>query len=409
MAQSLDASLDPPALTRGLGEELSATIAPAWRFLVGWMLSWALAGCTVAAGFAFATDIDFLPALRVSILFAEVVGLTAFVSARMIFPLFVKLPYGLRLLLEILTLLSATIFGSAVVIWLQPLFSLAQPRAVTLIVLANAALAVIVGISLSTYDRMRAQIEASHRELRRTEALEREMEIARDVQRELLPREAPSVRGMQLAGICRPAKAVGGDYFDYLQLGDGELGLVVADVSGKGVAAALHMACLQASMRSLFHLSENTGELNALLNKQLYRSSSGSRYATLFTGRFDAATRTLAYSNAGHHPPLLLSGGELSRLSEGGLPIGMFEGSSYRSQRQQLRAGDLLALFTDGITETPNGHEEEFGEARLIELLRRHRDLPLERIIEHAEHELAAWSGGAEAHDDVTLVLARVS
>ena len=409
MAHSLDAGLDPPALVRGPAGELPATIAPAWRFLVGWTLSWALAGCAVAAGFAFATDVDFLPALRVSILFAEVVGFTAFVSARMIFPLFVKLPYGLRLLLEILTLLSATIFGSAVVIWFQPLFSLAQPRAVALIVLVNAALAVIVGISLSTYDRMRAQIEASYRELRRKEALEHELEIARDVQRELLPRRTPSVRGMQLAGICRPARAVGGDYYDFLQLGDGKLGLVVADVSGKGVAAALHMACLQASVRSLFPLNENTGELNGLLNEHLYHSSSGSRYATLFSGRFDAATRTLAYSNAGHHPPLLLSGEELSRLSEGGMPIGLFEGCSYRSGRHQLRQGDLLALFTDGITETPNAQEEEFGEARLVELLRRHRDLPLERIIEHVEDELAAWSGGAEAHDDVTLVLARVS
>jgi len=373
------------------------------------MLSWALAGCAVAAGFTFATAVDFLPALRVSILFAEVVGVTAFVSARMIFPLFVRLPYGLRLLLEILTLLSATIFGSAVAIGFQPLFSLAQPRAVALIVLVNAALAVIVGISLSTYDRMRAQIEASYRELRQKEALEHELEIARDVQRELLPREAPSVRGMQLAGICHPAKAVGGDYYDFLQLGDGELGLVIADVSGKGVAAALHMACMQASVRSLFRLSETTGELNALLNQNLYHSSSGSRYATLFSGHFDAATLTLAYSNAGHHPPLLFSGNELSRLSEGGLPIGMFEGCSYRCGRHQLRRGDLLAMFTDGITETPNAHEEEFGEARLVKLLRGHRDLPLERIIEHVEHELATWSDGAEAHDDVTLVLARVT
>jgi serine phosphatase RsbU (regulator of sigma subunit) len=409
MAQPLDASLEPPALAERPAAALPATVPPAWRFILGWTLCWALVGCAVAAGFAFATDVDFWPALRVSILFAEVVGFTAFVSARMIFPLFVRLPYGLRLFFEVLTLLSATIFGSAIVIFLQPLFSLAQPRAVALIVLANAAVAVIVGISLSTYDRMRAQIEASYRELRRTEALERDLSIAREVQRELLPRAIPEIRGVQLAGICRPAKAVGGDYFDYLQLGDEQLGLVIADVAGKGVAAALHMACVQASVRSLFRSSADIGELNALLNDHLYRSSSGSRYATLFTGLYDASTGTLSYSNAGHHPPLLLHGDQIVRLSEGGVPIGLFEGCSYRSDSHRLAPGDLLALFTDGVVETPDASEEEFGEARLIDLLRRHRDLPLEGIIERVLDELASWSGGDEPHDDITLVLARLA
>ena len=379
------------------------------RWSSAWTICWALVGCAVAAGFAFATAVDFWPALRVSILFAEVVGYTAFVSARMVFPLFVRLPYGLRLCFEVLTLLSATIFGSAVVIFVQPLFSLAQPRAVALIVLANAGVAVIVGISLSTYDRMRAQIEASYRELQKTEALERDLAIAREVQRELLPRAIPAIRGVQLAGICRPARAVGGDYFDYLQLGDEQLGLVIADVSGKGVAAALHMACVQASVRSLFPSSRDIGELNALLNDHLCRASSGARYATLFTGLYDGSTGTLSYSNAGHHPPLLLHGDAVLRLSEGGVPIGLFEGCSYRSARQRLAPGDLLALFTDGVVETPDASEEEFGEARLIDLLRRHRDLPLDDIIERVLDQLAVWSGGAEPHDDITLVLARLA
>jgi len=409
MAQPLDASLGPSALAERRQPARPATAPPAWRFIVGWTLCWALVGCAVAAGFAFATDVDFWPALRVSILFAEVVGYTAFVSARMIFPLFVRLPYGLRLFFEILTVLSATIFGSAVVIFVQPLFSLAQPRAVALIVLANAAVAVVVGISLSTYDRMRAQIEASLRELQEKEALERDLSIAREVQRELLPRAVPVIPGVQLAGICRPARAVGGDYFDYLQLGDEQLGLVIADVAGKGVAAALHMACVQASVRSLFRSSADIGELNAQLNEHLCRSSSGSRYATLFTGRFDGSTGTLSYSNAGHHPPLLLHGDEVVRLSEGGIPIGLFEGRRYRSDHHRLTPGDLLALFTDGVTETPDASEEEFGEARLIELLRRHREEPLEAIILRVFDELAEWSGGTEPYDDVTLVLARVS
>jgi serine phosphatase RsbU (regulator of sigma subunit) len=409
MAQSLDASLDRPPLADGSRRELPTAVPPARRFLLGWILSWAVVGCVVAGGFAFATDVDFGPALRLSILFAEVVGFTAFVSARMIFPLFARLPYGLRLVLEVLTLLSATIFGSVGVIWFQPLFSLAQPRAVAMIVLINAALAVIVGTALSTYDRMRAQIEASYLELRQKEALERELAIAREVQRELLPRAVPALGGIELAGVCLSARAVGGDYYDFVQLGDEQLGLVVADVSGKGVAAALHMACLQASVRSLFRIRPDIGLLNAELNEHLYRSSSGSRYATLFAGSLDLATRTLSYSNAGHHPPLLLRGGRVERLTEGGLPLGLFEGCSYRSERHQLEAGDLLALFTDGITETPDANEDEFGEARLIESLRRcDADAPLGGMIEKILDEVTRWSDGAEAHDDVTLVLARV-
>jgi sigma-B regulation protein RsbU (phosphoserine phosphatase) len=344
----------------------------------------------------------------VSILFAEVVGFTAFVSARMISPLFVRLPYSLRLFLEVLTLLSATVSGSAAVIWFQPLFSMAQPRVVALIVLVNAVIAVIVGISLSTYDRMRAQIEASYRDLRKKEALERELSIAREVQRELLPRGVPQFRGVELAGICIPAKAVGGDYYDYVQLGEAQLGLVVADVSGKGVAAALHMACLQASVRSLFRVRPDIGRLTAELNDHLYHSSSGSRYATMFVGCLDVSTGSFSYSNAGHHPPLLLRGDKVVRLSEGGVPLGLFEGCSYRSERHQLSPGDLLALFTDGITETPNADGEEYGEARLLELLRRVGDRPLNGVVEQVLDEVARWSGGAEAHDDVTVVLARV-
>jgi len=409
MAQTLEARLERPPLAAPAARPLPVAAPPDWRFLFGWTLAWALVGCAVAAGFAFVGEVAFWPALRASILFAEVVGFSAFVSARMVFPLFARMPYGVRLVIEILTLLSATLFGSILVTALQPLFSLAQPRAVALIVLANAALAVVVGISLSTYDRMRAQLESSYRELREKEALERELSIAREVQRELLPPAAPAVPGLDLAGVCRPARAVGGDYFDYLRLGERRLGIVVADVAGKGVAAALHMACVQASVRSLFRRDREVGELNALLNDHLYRSSSGSRYATLFAGVYDRDAGTLHYSNAGHHPPLLLRGDGFERLSEGGIPIGMFEGRRYESGVRRLAPGDLLALFTDGVTETPGPDEEEFGEARLIELLRRHRDLPLEAIVERVFDSLADWSGGAEAHDDVTLLLARVT
>ena len=371
-------------------------------------MAWAAVGCVVAAGFAFATDVDFWPALRMSILFAELVGFTAYISARMIFPLFVALPYGLRLIAEVLTLLSATIFGSVAVAWLQPLFSLAQPRAVALIVLVNAMIAVIVGISLSTYDRMRRQIEESHLQLLEKKAMQRELAIARDVQRGLLPGSLPATPSVELAGVCIPAVGVGGDYYDVLQLGQSDLGLVIADVSGKGIPAALLMACLQASVRALFRPGTNTGELTGRLNESLYRSSSGARYATLFAAHFDGGTRVLSYSNAGHHHPVLIRGEKIIRMTDGGVPLGLFEGAGYSESRYQLESGDLLALFTDGIPETPNLNDEEFGERRLLELLVRHRDLPLQQLIDRVLAALSDWSDGVEAHDDTTLLLTRV-
>jgi serine phosphatase RsbU (regulator of sigma subunit) len=408
MGQPFEASLENPALAQRPQRDLSRAVIPARRFLLVWTLVWAAIGCTVAAGFAFATDVDFWPALRASLLFAEVVGFTAFVSARMIFPLFVRLPYALRLFLEVSTLLSATVFGSATVAWLQPLFSVRHIRVVALIVLVNAVLAVIVGISLSTFDRMRLQIEETHRKLRAKEALERDLAIAREVQQGLLPHSVPEFRGIELRGICIPAIGVGGDYYDFLELGEGQLGLVIADVSGKGIPAALLTAGLQASVRALFRPTSDTGELTARLNDSLSRVVSGSRYATLFVARYDRDTRTLHYTVAGHHPPLLLRGKHVTRLSQGGVPIGLFEESSYRELSHQLAPGDLLALFTDGIVESPNADSEEFGEGRLIELLRRHAELPLERIVEHVLAGLSQWSANQQAHDDLTLVLLRV-
>ena len=409
MAQPFEASL-PTTLVAERTPRGFPTVAPRRRFIVGWTLAWGLIGCAVAAGFAFGSSIAFLPALKASILFAEVVGFSAFVSARMIFPLFSRLPYWLRLILEILTLISATLFGSILVIAFQPLFSLAQPRALALIVLANALLAVVVGISLSTYERMRGQLEASMRQIQEKQALERELDIAREVQRELLPRSAPEIEGVELAGVCLPAKAVGGDYYDFLKLQDGRLGLVVADVSGKGVGAALHMACLQASVRSLFRTTADVGALNALLNQHLFESTAGSRYATLFAAEYEVATRTLEYSNAGHQTPLIVRKQSVVRLDQGGVPLGLFEGPSWDSERLTLKVGDLLALFTDGISEAPKADDEDldFGEQRLVEILQRYHDRPLDELIERAQEAVKRWTGEREAHDDLTLVLVRI-
>jgi sigma-B regulation protein RsbU (phosphoserine phosphatase) len=243
--------------------------------------------------------------------------------------------------------------------------------------------------------------------LRVKEALEREVEIAREVQRELLPRGYPLVRGLEIVGVCIPAIGVGGDYYDFLPLQDEHIGLVIADVSGKGIPAALLMAGLQASVRSLALPGVPPCEVNRRLNDMLHQSTSASRYATLFFGLYDPQDRSLHYSNAGHFPPIHISAQGAAYLSQGGLPIGLMPGSLYGEGRRELGLGDLLALYTDGVVETPNADGEEFGNARLVEILTRHQTTPLPDLLDRVISAVNAWSGGGAPHDDVTLVLAR--
>ncbi len=385
-----------------------AVAAPGRHFLVGWTASWLAVGVVFAAGVSFGAGADLGPVLRLSVLFAEVVGYSAYISARLVFPLLARLPGALRLALDALIVVSGTIFGSILVILVDPFYVLAQPRAALLLVAFNAVLAAGVAVALGAYDRMRRQIEASYRILRERDALERELTVAREVQRELLPREAPPIPGLELAGVCRPAIAVGGDYYDYLLDGDGRLGLVIADVSGKGVPAALLMASLQASMRSRFPTAGTPGSLAAGLNEALFGASSAARYATAFLATFDRETRRMSYTNAGHLPAILVREGDTERCEDGGMPIGLFEGAAYETGALTLAPGDLLALFTDGVTESPAPDGEEFGAARLADLLRAHRARPLEAVIDTVFDALLQWSGPVDAHDDVTLVLARV-
>ncbi|MCY4658814.1 MAG: PP2C family protein-serine/threonine phosphatase [Acidobacteria bacterium] len=386
----------------------AALEAPGHHFLLGWTAAWLGVGVTVAAGISFVTDIAFLPALRLSVLFAEVVGFSAYISARMVSPLLARLPGALRLTLDSLLVLGGTVFGSVAVLLTEPFFALAQFRIVFLIIALNALLAVVVAIALGTYDRMRRQIEASYRVLRERDTLEREMNVAREVQRELLPRTTPSFEMLEVAGVCQPAVAVGGDYYDFLQHSDGRPGLVIADVSGKGAPAALLMASLQASVRSLFPIAMDPGLLNERLNDALCRSSSVARYATAFLADFDPGTRRMTYSNAGHLPGLVIRGAETIRCEEGGLPIGLFEGVKYETGSLTLAPGDLLALFTDGVSEAPAPDGEEFGAERLADLLRGHFESPLDTTLQAVLDALLDWSGPVDPHDDVTLVLARV-
>jgi serine phosphatase RsbU (regulator of sigma subunit) len=383
---------------------------PQARFLFLWALGWGVMGLFVAGGLAFAMGhFDFGPIVSLSLLFAEVVGFAALTSARAIFPYFKSLPAAFRVALQVMTLLSGAIVGSILAASTNPLYVLAHLRTFALVICLNAAIATAVGIAISTYDSMRRQIERSFQTLREKEAIERQVEIAREVQKELFPKSIPQVRGLELVGVCQPAIGVGGDYYDFLPLGDDRVGLVVADVSGKGIPAALLMASLQAAVRGLVLPNIGAAEINRRLNEVLFRSTSASRYATLFFGVYDANEGALTYSNAGHNPPLQISGNAPFRLSSGGIPLGVLGDSCYDQEKLQLTAGDLLVLYTDGVTEATDPGGREFGEERLIDLLTLHRSRNFQDLIPIVLGELEKWTGGGPPHDDLTLVLARAS
>ena len=251
--------------------------------------------------------------------------------------------------------------------------------------------------------------EAIAAEVAQREMLHREIEIAREVQQRLFPQTMPEIPALEYAGHCRPARGVGGDYYDFLALSSGRLGLAIADVSGKGIPAALLMASLQASVRGQSQSGPgHVAELMANVNVLVCEASPENRYATFFYGLFDPATRRLVYTNGGHNPPILLRGSEVLRLENGGPPVGLFRFSRYEQAEIELESGDLLLLFTDGISEAENPAEEEWGEEALIATARACSGLPPADTIARIMQAADAFAAGAPQHDDMTLVVARV-
>jgi len=243
------------------------------------------------------------------------------------------------------------------------------------------------------------------------EALKRELDIARDVQTGLLPRKRPAVDGLDYDGTCRMAREVGGDYYDFLDVGPGRLGLALGDISGKGVSAALLMASLQALLRSRARqLAAAPASLVTQVNESLVESTDPSKFATFFYGVYDSPSKTLRYVNAGHNPPFLLRAGTsvVSRLRPTGMALGFDPGAPYAEGVEALAPGDLLLAFTDGLTEALNESGEEFGEARAAGLLVGNRHLAAGDLQRLFIAELEAFCGSARQHDDVTIVVARV-
>jgi phosphoserine phosphatase RsbU/P len=236
----------------------------------------------------------------------------------------------------------------------------------------------------------------------------RELEIAKQVQARLFPQRMPAVETLEYAGACIQARQVGGDYHDFLDLSRGRFGFVVADISGKGIAAALLMANLQANLRSQCGIA--MGEPERLLrsvNELLYDNTPESAYATLFFAEYDDPARRLRYGNCGHLPALLLRrDGAVERLHSTCTVLGLFKEWDCSIAERQLFPGDTLVLYTDGVTETFNASGEEFGEQRLIESVKRHTELSPEALVASIVDEVQRFSPH-EQHDDITLIVAK--
>lgn len=253
-----------------------------------------------------------------------------------------------------------------------------------------------------------AQRRASEERLESERRSAQELEIARQVQARFFPQTLPPIRSMEYAGICLQARQVGGDYYDFLDLGQGRFGLVVGDISGKGIAAALLMANLQANLRSQCVIAwDNPRGLLRSVNRMFYENTTENAYATLFFAEYDEAMHRLRYVNCGHLSALLLrSDNTVEKLDSTCTVLGLFREWECSSAERQLRSGDTLVLCTDGITESFNDKGEDFGEQRLIEALRRHRDLPSHELIASIVAEVRQFSPH-EQNDDITLIVAK--
>jgi len=281
--------------------------------------------------------------------------------------------------------------------------------------------------SLVGFDQVSRELEAQRRSAAEKAEAERrdayELEIARQVQARLFPQSLPAMRSLDYAGICIQARKVGGDYYDFLSLGHQSLGhkgpghpglghqrlgLVIGDISGKGIAAALLMANLQANLRSQCAIvPEEPQELLQSVNRIFYQNTSESSYATLFFAEYDDRARRLRYANCGHLSALLLrEDGSLERLESTCTVVGLFDEWDCWMGERRLFPGDAFALYTDGITEAFNPAGEEFGEQRLLEALHRHRDLPCPKMLAAIVQEVQQFSP-QEQQDDITLIVAK--
>ena len=245
-----------------------------------------------------------------------------------------------------------------------------------------------------------------HEQLIEKQRLETQLEVARQVQLELLPPRDPQLEGFDISAYNFPTEEVSGDYYDWVRVYDDQIGVVIADVAGKGVPAALLMAFLRASLRAASHIGYAPHISMSKVNYLLWESIERNQFVTAFYGILDATNRTLAYSNAGHNPPLLIDVDGKTRFEErGGVPLGMFRDSRYYEYFATIEPGQMLVLYTDGVTEAMNPSGEEYGGQRLVAAALRGRHLSARELIDFIHRDVIDWTGGLGAHDDVTFFI----
>jgi serine phosphatase RsbU (regulator of sigma subunit) len=273
-----------------------------------------------------------------------------------------------------------------------------------------------IGRLAAAFNQMAEDVERHQRAAVEQERIKRELELGRQIQNDMQPR-APLQLGLtEIKGVSVPAREVGGDFFNYFALEDGRIAVLVGDVSGKGVGAALLMANIQASLRTRLGLGQTLDAMASEIDLDIERSTRGSLYATLFVGILDPVSRQLAYVNAGHHPQYILrgrepgtgvlSGGVLERMTSSGLPVGLLAGRGYSEACVQLAAGDLLFFYTDGCVEAENDQDEVFGAERLEQLLASLTGA--DDVLVKVETEVKAFRGAREPFDDATMMVVRV-
>jgi sigma-B regulation protein RsbU (phosphoserine phosphatase) len=244
--------------------------------------------------------------------------------------------------------------------------------------------------------------------------LENELELAMVVQRALLPQGLPEIPGLEFAAFSRPAQIVGGDYFDFVHFADGSHGIAIADVAGHGVSSSLLMASLQTALRTLAMVSASPEEVVGRIDHLYHHNINFASFVTLFLGRFDFAHQSFTYCNAGHNPPLFLHNGKSNGsgpdwLHPTGAAIGLVEGATYQANTVHLQPGDVLVLYTDGVTEAANPQGEQYGWDRLAEALHAAGDISARRLVAALRTSLQDFSAGQPLDDDTTIVVCKIN
>ncbi len=278
-----------------------------------------------------------------------------------------------------------------------------------------------LGALAESFNQMTEYVQTLVKERVQKERLERELEIAKEVQEQLFPHKSPHMGRMQITGLCLPARVVSGDYYDFLQLDADSMGMALGDICGKGISAALLMANLQATLRSNVSLirrdarSESQSSNGACrvsnvvrrINEQIYHHTSANKFASFFYAVYDEGTYALTYCNAGHNPPIFIGRDGCRKLSTGGTVVGIFPDADYEEETLRLAPGDLLLAYTDGIIESVNEYGEEFGEERLTALVTENRSQSAENLQRIVVERVLDWAFEEERDDDMTLIVAK--